>query len=257
MPEIKPIRLALHNADALHNDDIPLADRFKPIASRLGKAYIARHADRPMRPGEVPALIHAIADFAEVADLLDREHGADATLPHADAGAAGNEALRCLAELETWLARLGQENERPALYAIMIGAGLWLMRHDLAIDAPEPLVNALAFRANEATTRQDTAAAYALMQGLIAHLAPQLQNDLERSNPERPWRLLNLNFAITAIRTGDTSLMRFAFDTLNAHLPDERRGFYAEAYALAMQPGFPAETRAVIEAELGAASPMH
>src|SRR5258706_68768 len=102
-----------------------------------------------------------------------------------------------------------------------------------------------------------TAAAYALMQGFIAHLAPQLDADLERSNPERPWRLLNLNFAITAIRTGDAALMRFAFDTLNNHLPDERAGFYEEACALASQPGFLPETRALIEAEHARWSRVH
>ena len=115
--------------------------------------------------------------------------------------------------------------------------------------ATEPVVNALAAQANRATTRQDAAAVYALMQGFVQHFAPQLQADLERSNPERPWRLLNLNFAIASIRTGDAAMMRFAFDTLNMHLPEECAGFYEEASALAAQPGFPLETRGIIEAE--------
>jgi hypothetical protein len=89
-----------------------------------------------------------------------------------------------------------------------------------------------------------------MMQGFINHFSPALKADLERSNPERPWRLLNLNFAITAIRTGDASLMRYAFDTLNGHLPDERSGFYEEAHALACQPGFPLATQVLIQSEL-------
>jgi hypothetical protein len=72
------------------------------------------------------------------------------------------------------------------------------------------------------------------MQGLIAHVGPQLSADLERSNPERPWRILHANFAITAIRTEDPALIDYAFDALDAALPDERGGFYAEALALAM-----------------------
>jgi hypothetical protein len=52
-------------------------------------------------------------------------------------------------------------------------------------------------------------------------------------------------------------MIRFAFDTLNDHLPDERAGFYAEAYALACQPGFPAETRSLIEAEHANWTPAH
>ena len=123
------------------------------------------------------------------------------------------------------------------------------MRHELPIQTTEAIVNALATRSNEAQSKQETAAAYALMQGFIIHLAPQLKADLERSNPERPWRMLNLNFAITAIRSGDAALMRYAFDTLNAHLPDERAGFYEEACTVALQPGFPLDIRALIEAE--------
>ena len=88
------------------------------------------------------------------------------------------------------------------------------------------------------------------MQGFISHFSTALEADLERSNPQRPWRLLNLNFAITAIRSGDAALMRYAFDTLNSHLPDERSGFYEEAHALASQPGFPQETKGLIEAEI-------
>ena len=45
------------------------------------------------------------------------------------------------------------------------------------------------------------------------------------------------------------ALMRYAFDTLNSHLPDERVGFYEEACTVASQPGFPLDTRALIEAE--------
>jgi hypothetical protein len=60
------------------------------------------------------------------------------------------------------------------------------------------------------------------MQGLIAHVAPTLGADLERSDPERPWRVLHANLAITAIRTEDAALMAFAFDALDRALPDER-----------------------------------
>ncbi len=203
------------------------------------------------------ALIAAIADFLAVADQLDTQYGADAGLPLADADDAADEALRAATELETWLDRFELSSYRPVLSAIMLGVGLWAMRHGLPIATPEPIVNALAARSNEATSKQETAAAYAMMQGFITHLAPALEADLERSNPERPWRLLNLNFAITAIRTGDAALIRFAFDKLNQHLPDERMGFYEEAYAVASQPGFPLETRALIEAEHAKSTRLH
>ena len=253
MAETKPIRLAFKDASALLNPVQPaetsLSERFMPLAAAIDAAYRERFGGTERGANDAIAAAVAIGDFLDVAARLDETYGADNALPAEDAADAADEALRRATELDPWLDRFELSTWRPALYAVMLGIGLWAMRHQLPLATAEPIVNALAFRANEATTKQETAATYALMQGFIAHLAPQLGTDLERSNPERPWRLLNLNFAITAIRTGDATLMRFAFDTLNAHLPDERAGFYEEAYAVASQPGLPPDTRALIEDE--------
>ena len=253
MAETKPIHLAFKDASALLNPAAPaetsLGARFKPLAAAINAAYRERFGGAELGTSDAIALAAAVGDFLDVCAQLDDEYGADNPLPLQDAADAADEALRCATELDPWLDRFELATYRPALYAVVLGIGLWAMRHQLPLATAEPIVNALAFRANEATTTQETAAAYAMMQGFIAHLAPQLDADLERSNPERPWRLLNLNFAITAIRTGDAALIRYAFDTLNTHLPDERTGFYEEAYALASQPGFPLETRALIETE--------
>jgi hypothetical protein len=232
MSQTKPIHLAFNDANALTvalaptTDEPPLAARFSTIATAVNEKYQARFGGADIGRGDAIALVAAIADFLEVSERLDAEYGADGALPLNDADAATDEALRCATELDGWLDRFELNHLRAPLFTVMLGIGLWAMRHELQLATPEPIVNALAFRANEANTKQDTAATYALMQGFIVHLAPQLKADLERSNPERPWRLLNLNFAITAIRTGDAALMRYAFDTLNTHLPDERAGFY-------------------------------
>ena len=263
MSTIKPIRLALKDASIMDPPADPtLGERFLPLATAVNAAYRERFGgpiDGPfggsntqsaaLGTSDPIALVAAVADFLVLSDQLDAEYGADATLPVEDASDAADEALRCATELDPWLDRFELPTFRPELYAVMLGIGLWAMRHDLPINSPEPIVNALAHRSNEANTKQETAAAYAMMQGFISHLAPLLEADLERSNPERPWRLLNLNFALTAIRTGDPALMRFAFDIFNTHLPDERAGFYEEACVVASQPGFPLDTRALIEAE--------
>jgi hypothetical protein len=131
--------------------------------------------------------------------------------------------------------------------AATLGVALWAMRHGVEITVVEPVVNALARRSNQARGKQEAAAVFALMQGVIAHVAPRLSADLERSNPERPWRLLHANLAITAIRTEDPAMITFAFDALDAALPDERASFYAEARALALAAGISPVVRALIE----------
>jgi hypothetical protein len=257
--KVFPIHLSLNGAQLQEpgSTETALRPPFLAVAEAIQSAYRERYGGAVLGHADAIALTTAVDDFLLVADALDAEHGPDALLPQEDAAQAADEALRCAAELESWLPRFALDEQIPALQNIALGIGLWCMRHELPIDAPETIVNALANRANISTTTQDTAATFALMQGFLLHLAPTLSADLERSDPQRPWRLLNLNLAITAIRSGDETMIRYAFTQLNKNLPDERRGFYDEAYALASQPGFPVAVRALIEAELAAHAPRH
>src|SRR5258706_1329755 len=171
---------------------------------------------------------------AQLATLerLDRQYGGTAPIELED-------VEELVANIVTALAALDDPD-------LVIGAALWAQRHDVAVSAVEPVANALAQRSNEAAGKQELAAVFGLMQGFIAHVAPRLAADLERSNPERPWRILHVNLAITAIRTEDAAMMEFAFDALDAALPDDRRGFYSEALAVALAPGIAPAVHAAI-----------
>jgi len=155
--------------------------------------------------------------------------------------------------IHTQLARWDAEAVRHKLAAaatlaeVTIGVALWAIRHGVPLDVVEPVVNALAWRSNHAKGKAELAAVYSLMRGVIAHVAPRLAADLERSNPERPWRLLHANLAITAIRTEDPDAIDAAFDLLDAALPDECASFYAEALARALAPGVAPAVRERIE----------
>jgi hypothetical protein len=187
-------------------------------------------------PGGHAALRGQLASL----EALDRQYGGMTPLDLEDVDALVAAIHRELASFED-----------PDL---AIGVALWAIRHGVALRFPEAVVNALAERSNRAAGKQELAAVFGLMQGVIAHLAPQLGADLERSNPERPWRLLHVNFAITAIRTEDAELMGFAFDALEGALPVEAGGFYAEALARALGPGIAPAVRSALEARVLASS---
>jgi len=178
-----------------------------------------------------------VARHLEAFEALDRQYGGHGALPVEDAEDLVRAALTEMAHLE-----------RTEEFAdLTLGIALWALRHELPMAPAEPVVNALALRSNRAANPQELAAVFGLMQGVIANLAPRLAPDLERSNPERPWRILHANFAITAIRTEDPVLMAHAFDALDGALPDERAGFYAEALALAMGPRVAPAVREALE----------
>jgi len=252
MTETKPIRLMLKGAlggpIAESGDEPSAATLFSRVSGRL-------YSLAP--PQETMRALSSLGEFVAMADALDSTYGRDEELPVADIEAATNDALGEISTIESWLTANAQPHSINDFDPITLGVALWAMRHRVHLQYCEPVVNALARRANDVASRQETAATYAFAQGLIAHLAPSLSADLERSNPERPWRILNINFAIIAIRTGDVALVRFAFDQLNTALPAEREGFYAEALALASQAGFPAGLRDLIAQECRRVAQLH
>ena len=153
-----------------------------------------------------------------------------------------------LAHVAEHARRARLEGEEGVIADLTLGVALWATRHEVPIPVAEPVANALAVRSNASRGKAALSAVFGLMQGVIANVAPRLAADLERSNPERPWRVLHANLAITAIRSEDPQLMDFAFDALDEALPDERASFYAEALALALGPRIDPAVRERIEA---------
>lgn len=199
-------------------------------------------------PALDPAPVAELGRLLETLASIDRRYGGDAPVPLEEAPELVAAAATASAHLESGARRSKDPGLQLEVAAIAIGIALWAIRHGVELRVVEPAANALALRSNLAASRAELAAVFGLMQGVIAHVAPRLAADLERSNPERPWRILHANLAITAIRTEDEVLMHHAFDALDAALPGERAGFYGEALALAMNPRVPPAVRAAIEA---------
>lgn len=204
---------------------------------------------RPEVSGGTSAAMAKLREELKALDALDRQHGGSAPLPGGDAEALVAATITDLAHLDSDCKREGFNDASFDIVQMAVGVGLWAARHDVALDAAalEHVTNALANLSNSAVSSREIAAVFGLMQGVIAHVKPRLAADPERSNPLRPWRLLNVNLAITAIRTEDASMMQFAFDALDDALPDERARFYAEALAAATAPGIARGVRERIE----------
>jgi hypothetical protein len=184
-------------------------------------------------------------------EAIDRQYGGSGPLPLEDADELLAATVTGLAHLESDCRRQGEHEAAGRLADLAIGLALWAVRHEVPLKVVEPVANALALRSNAAADKPALAAVFGLMQGVIAHVRPALAADLERSNPQRPWRLLHVNLAITAIRTEDEAMIDHAFDALDAALPDERASFYAEALSHAMGPRVAPQVRAAIERHHG------
>jgi hypothetical protein len=189
-------------------------------------------ATRALAKRYAPSVGEPLAGYLRTFEAIDRKHGGSGPLALEDAPEVADAAIEAAH-------RFGEDD-------LVIGIALWAMRHEVPLRAVDPVVNALARQSNAARGAAELAAVFGLMQGFIAHVSPTLAADLERSNPERAWRVLHANYAITAIRSEDPALMGHAFDALDRALPDERAGFYAEAMALALAPRVAAPVRDAI-----------
>ena len=216
-----------------------IIDRLLPMDTKpIAFADDGRRATRELlRRFDEISRSPALRGRLETLEAIDRQYGGSARLTLEDVSDLVASILIDIAPVDAEL---------------VIGVSLWAIRHGVAIEAPEVVSNALAERANHARTRDEMAAVLAMMHAVIGNVAPRLAADLERSNPERPWRILHANLAITAIRTEEASLMDSAFDALEAALPDEAQSFFAEALALALAPGISPVVRERIEARIQA-----
>lgn len=179
-------------------------------------------------------------------EAIDRQYGGTGPLPLEDAGELAAATLADLARLESDCRHEGGDIPLTVAH-LTVGVALWAVRHEVVLTVPEPVTNALAHISNAAGSKAELSAVFGVMQGVIDNVRPALEADLERSNPQRPWRLLHVNLAITAVRTEDSRLMELAFDALDAALPDERAGFYAEALSVALGPKVAKNVREAIE----------
>jgi hypothetical protein len=216
--------------DSMAIQTIQFGDEGQAATRELVRRFASLAKERALEPAVRARIEAPLATLQS----LDRQYGGSGAL-------AIEGADELVASLVADLASLDDDD-------LLIGVALWAIRHQVALTVVEPVVNALANRSNGAPGKSEIAAVFGLMQGVVAHVGAALSADLERSNPERPWRVLHVNLAITAIRTEDAAMIDYAFDALDAALPDERASFYAEALALALSPGIAPIVRERIEA---------
>ena len=226
--------------------------QFGDDGQRAAAELPARWSRFAQAAGEhLPELAATLAEGAAAIDaiaLLERQRRGEQLPAVEGTGEVLAAALTALARAEAAFDRAGEQALQVDGADLALAVAVWALRHALPVEPPEPVVNALARRANGTREKPGLHGLAHLMRQLADNLAPRLAADLERSNPQRPWRVLHVNLAITAIRTEEPEVIDAAFDALDAALPDERAGFYAEALALALSPAIPEAVRERIRA---------
>lgn len=187
-------------------------------------------------------------------DVMQRADADAAVDPAQTAGAVSSEDITrigdyALSLLEAMVGHVQQSGEQQdrELMRLTIPVALWIAHHGGKIEQLDLVVNSLAGYANDLRDTVHLAELSRVFSSIIEAVADDVKQDLEQTNPMRPWRILNLNYGIVATRSHDTQLIEQAYASLVTNLPQEARQFFREGMQQMDIVGYPEEVREVVK----------
>jgi hypothetical protein len=164
----------------------------------------------------------------------------------ADVERIGDYALSLIESLASLTGRAGRSETALQIQSLAMPLALWVARHGGRIQHLEVVVNAFAQYANGLHEPAALGVLSDIMGEVLEAAADSLKQDLEKSNPMRPWRILNLNRAIVATRSHDPARMELVFDAMVSNLPEDARAFFREGMQQMDIVGYPDHVRALM-----------
>jgi hypothetical protein len=221
-----------------------------PVLADLVDAYGMQRAEPAPESESSPPLIARA--FEQLFDVMQRSDQGTAgqTAAGADARSiteVGEYALELFDHALRWANDLDLPGVFAPVQAYTIAMARWIAGRGGQLLSLEAVVDAFARLANSTQDPEELAALYDAMSEALAATAPVIRQDIEKTNPGRPWRILHLNRAIVATRTHQPDLMEEAFGSLVDHLPEDAAGFFSQGMEQMDLLNYPAHVRAVMD----------
>jgi len=207
---------------------------------------LAAETDAEESPEQLLAGMEKAVDVMERADADAAAKQGGAVLSDAEITEIGDFALGLLEAIVDRVEKASGHQNRD-LSRLAIPISLWIARQGGHINKLELVVNSLAAWANELQDTIQIAELARVIREIIDAASDEIRQDLEQTNPMRPWRIINLNYGIVATRSHDPVLMDAAFEVLVKNLPNDARAFFREGMQQMDIVGYPDEVRAVVE----------
>ncbi|VAW61545.1 hypothetical protein MNBD_GAMMA08-1438 [hydrothermal vent metagenome] len=163
----------------------------------------------------------------------------------------GDYALNLLDEISINFASRGMQNQMLELHRLSLPVAIWLNKNGGKIKKLDIVVNAIASYANTLQDNQQLEILCNVVSQVIEVTDAEIKQDLEATNPMRPWRILNLNWGIVATRTHNTEIMQRVFDQLIKNIPADTQQFFNEGMQQMDAVGYPEPVREVMEKYAG------
>ncbi len=216
---------------------------FREQAEPLLEQWQGRVPDRedPQR------LVNAMGDLCRMLRRVE-EHQAgeadEAPCSPSEVEALGNFGLQLLNDLSELAAEAEMPECARQIENLCLPMGAWIARHGAEIRQLAPVVNALAWHANQTTSPEDMQQLYGLATEIMEAVSPHVME--AGDGGLHPWRLLVINRAIVATRTLQPALMEPAFNAVVEYLPDDAPRFFEEGMQQMDRVGYPEPVREVM-----------
>jgi len=231
-----------------------LADVVDEVTAALDEAY--EQNPLPQDALGDPVLIgENLKQFVRLVQHLDAQYHGNGdgksrqALPDKlkDLNELGDYGLGLLEEMSQWAERLQLDELKVTLDELSIPISLWTARNIGNLSELNGVVNALSKIANQTQDPEFLAELSGIMDEIANATAPEVKEDRNKDDAERPWRILNLNHGIVATRSHDPQIMESVFEQILLRLPDDAPGFFREGLEQMDVVGYPTHVRHVME----------
>ncbi len=222
-------------------------DAISELAVQVMKAVLEKNEEtkKLTEDGLGPlALASALSDFFMIASTLESGQN---QLDEEQMAEFGDYGLDLLDRLAYQLRLLEIMDQRERMSRVYTSLGVWLVRHKAVLKNLEGVADGFAWVVNGLSDTEELAGVCRTMDGVAEAASGQVALDQDRSDPLRPWRVLNLNTGIAATRSLDPQLMADIFDRLGRRLPYDMPGFLADGRRQAATQNVPDEVLEVLD----------
>ena len=187
---------------------------------------------------------NALADYFETAASIEEK---DIELEGNGISEFGHHGLDLLDRVSWQIRQLDIHDERDRISRVYASLAVWLARRGAVIENMETVADSFAIIVNSENDKAELANLCQLMEETLLAASETIKKDEDRSDPWRPWRVLNLNTGIAATRALDAKLMKQVFTELETRLPGDVSGFFADGKRQMDAQDVPQEIRDVLD----------
>lgn len=229
--------------------DTGIADLSREFESIIEMYRLSLQAADDEQSQQMLQLIRAVQQNIQIMQRLqsDVDHGKHPGIQAEEVSEIADHALNLLDEIAAGCASRGLQEQMLALHRMSIPVVAWLSRHGGQLSKLDIVVNAVASYANSLQDTQQLEALCALIRMIVDTTDSSIKQDLDSSNPMRPWRILNLNWGIVATRTHNTEMMEYVFPQLMKNIPADATQFFNEGMQQMVIVDYPEHVRVVMQ----------